>query len=108
MSDSTNINLGALVGAQQKKFYGKYRGQVSDVSDPKRIGRLRAKVPAVLGSTDSGWALPCMPYGGLGVGMFNVPPVGAGVWVEFEGGDPSYPHPLDPPSHPAGSHAAGR
>src|SRR6185436_1862957 len=28
---------------------------------------------------------------GTGMGMFWVPPTGAGVWVEFEGGDPNYP-----------------
>ncbi len=32
-----------------------------------------------------------MPYAGDGVGLFAVPPVGANVWVEFEGGDPDYP-----------------
>jgi len=25
------------------------------------------------------------------VGFFAIPPVGANVWVEFEGGDPDYP-----------------
>ena len=28
---------------------------------------------------------------GSGVGLFTVPPVGANVWVEFEGGDIDYP-----------------
>ena len=32
------------------------------------------------------WATPCVPVGYLGV-----PPVGSGVWVEFEGGDTDYP-----------------
>ena len=35
--------------------------------------------------------MPCVPYAGSGVGFFAVPPVGANVWVEFEGGDPDYP-----------------
>jgi len=26
-----------------------------------------------------------------GVGLFFLPPKGANVWVEFEGGDPDYP-----------------
>jgi hypothetical protein len=35
--------------------------------------------------------MPCVPYGGPQVGLFAVPPVGANVWVEFEGGDLDYP-----------------
>jgi uncharacterized protein involved in type VI secretion and phage assembly len=35
--------------------------------------------------------MPCAPYAGNGVGLFALPPVGAGVWVEFEGGDLDYP-----------------
>jgi len=39
----------------------------------------------------SGWALPCAPYGGTQAGFFSVPPIGAGVWIEFEAGDVSRP-----------------
>ena len=35
--------------------------------------------------------MPSSPYAGPGVGLFIVPPVGANVWVEFEGGDLDYP-----------------
>ena len=35
--------------------------------------------------------MPCVPYAGPGVGMAFLPEVGAGVWIEFEGGDMSYP-----------------
>ena len=55
------------------------------------IGRVRARVPDVMGERDSGWALPCAPFGGDKVGFFAVPAVGAGVWIEFEHGDPDYP-----------------
>ena len=80
--------------AEQKRsqFYGKYRGVVSDVDDPQSMGRLRASVPEVLGEeVVSPWALPCAPYSGDGVGIYAVPPVGAGVWIEFEAGDPARP-----------------
>jgi hypothetical protein len=73
------------------RFYGKYRGIVRDNADPLMIGRLRADVPSVLGDVTSGWALPCLPYTGDGVGLHLVPPVDAGVWIEFEAGDPDYP-----------------
>ena len=73
------------------QFYGKYRGIVTDINDPLMTGRIRARVPDVLGDIESGWALPCAPFGGSGMGFFALPKVGAGVWIEFEHGDPDYP-----------------
>ncbi len=72
-------------------FYGKYRGVVSDNQDPLMQGRIKARVPDVLGDKESGWALPCLPFGGSQMGFFAVPDTGAGVWIEFEHGDPDYP-----------------
>jgi hypothetical protein len=72
-------------------FYGKYRGVVTDNLDPLTIGRIRARVPDVMGERDSGWALPCAPFGGDKLGFFAIPQVGAGVWIEFEHGDPDHP-----------------
>jgi|SRR5215471_13521892 len=71
-------------------FFGKYRGTVSDNNDPTNRGRLKVKVPAVLGSVES-WAMPCVPYAGKGVGFYSLPAPGTGVWIEFEAGDPGYP-----------------
>jgi uncharacterized protein involved in type VI secretion and phage assembly len=73
-----------------KRYYGKFRGTVSSNIDPEMRGRIRVKVPAVLGDNDSTWALPSVPYAGKNVGLFLVPPVDALVWVEFEQGDPDY------------------
>jgi hypothetical protein len=73
------------------RFYGKYRGTVVDNLDPLGQGRLKALVPEVLGEIMSGFALPAAPYAGTGAGFFTVPPVGAGVWIEFEAGDTSRP-----------------
>jgi uncharacterized protein involved in type VI secretion and phage assembly len=73
------------------RHYGKYRGTVTDNQDPRRQGRLKAKVPEILGDVDCGWALPCTPYGADQTGLYTVPPVGAGVWLEFEAGDVSRP-----------------
>jgi uncharacterized protein involved in type VI secretion and phage assembly len=72
-------------------FYGKYRGVVTDNKDPLMTGRVKAKVPDVMGEKETGWAMPCAPFGGSGVGFFALPTVGAGVWIEFEHGDPDYP-----------------
>jgi uncharacterized protein involved in type VI secretion and phage assembly len=72
-------------------FYGKYRGVVTDVNDPRMIGRIKAMVPDVMGDRESGWAMPSVPFGGDGMGFFALPKKGAGVWIEFECGDPDYP-----------------
>ena len=72
-------------------FFGKCRGKVENNLDPLLLGRIQVSVPAVLGESRLAWATPCVPYAGPGVGFFAIPPVGANVWVEFEGGNPDYP-----------------
>jgi uncharacterized protein involved in type VI secretion and phage assembly len=74
-----------------KTFYGKYRGIVTDNNDPLSMGRIRAQVLDVLGDDESGWALPCVPFAGNGMGFYAIPDVGARIWIEFEQGDPDYP-----------------
>jgi hypothetical protein len=74
-----------------KQFFGKYRGKVENNIDPMMLGRLQVSVPAVLGDGSLSWAMPCVPFAGPGVGFFAIPPNGANIWVEFEGGDPDYP-----------------
>jgi uncharacterized protein involved in type VI secretion and phage assembly len=78
-----------LADRLRHRFYGKYRGIVTDV-DSSTL-RIKATVPAVLGTTETGWCLPCVPYAGKDVGFFFLPDTGAAVWIEFEGGDVSYP-----------------
>jgi hypothetical protein len=82
-----------LMRKVERRFYGKYRGFVVNNMDPKRLGRLTLRIPSVLGSEiTSGWAMPCLPYGGQkNQGLFCIPEVGAGVWVEFEEGDLEFP-----------------
>lgn len=78
-----------LADRVHNRFYGKYRGIVTDV-DSSTL-RIKATVPAVLGTTPTGWCQPCVPYAGSNVGFFFLPSTGAAVWIEFEGGDVSYP-----------------
>jgi len=73
------------------KYYGKYRGLVLNNIDPLQTGRILVQVPDVLGIAISSWALPCVPVAGPQMGVYVVPLIGAGVWVEFEGGNPDYP-----------------
>ena len=73
------------------QFFGKYRGKVESNVDPMELGRVQVSVPAVLGEGTLSWAMPCVPYAGDGVGFFFIPPKGANIWVEFEGGDTDYP-----------------
>lgn len=75
------------------KYYGKYRGIVVDNNDPEKLGRLKIKVPSILGNdVVTGWAMPCVPYGGdAGQGFLFIPEVGAGVWVEFGEGELEFP-----------------
>jgi hypothetical protein len=89
---STEEILARLIERVDARYFGRYRGQVTDNSDPDNLGRIRAKVPKILGDEETGWALPTFIYGGASEqGFFAVPDIGAGVWIEFEGGDLSYP-----------------
>ena len=70
---------------------GKYRGTVVNNVDPMQIGRLQAAVPAAAGFIPGSWAMPCLVGAGINSGLFTVPMIGSGVWIEFERGDPDYP-----------------
>lgn len=77
--------------SESKHYYGKYRGTVVNNIDPMQIGRIQVMVPDVSNLMLSSWAMPCTPVAGINMGMFTLPLIGAGVWVEFEQGDPDYP-----------------
>lgn len=76
-----------------ERCFGKHEGVVTDVADPKKIGRVRALVPGVLGEEVAcGWALPCAPAGGgKDRGLLVLPQVGDTVWIEFAAGDVNRP-----------------
>jgi uncharacterized protein involved in type VI secretion and phage assembly len=73
------------------EYFGIYRGKVEQNVDPEQRGRLMVSVPAVTGSGTLNWALPSVPFAGSSVGVWAIPPNGANVWVEYEGGNPDLP-----------------
>ena len=98
------LHLQALmdrIATLESRLYGKYPAFLVDNLDPQGRGRLKVQIPDVLGGeVISGWAEPCVPYGGGDdFGTFSIPPVTTsgegvyttGIWVEFRGGDPRFP-----------------
>lgn len=78
------------------RLYGIYRGVVTANNDPLSKGRIKMQIPQILATETTEWAWPVDPR------LFLVdneatlavplpPTIGQGVWVMFEGGDPSYP-----------------
>ena len=84
-----DVRLQELIDFMRSRYFGKYRGVVIDVDAATM--RVKASVPSVLGGVTSGWAAPCVPYAGPQVGFMMLPEIGGGVWIEFEGGDVSFP-----------------
>ena len=79
-----------LLSWARSHYFGKYRGTVTDNQDSTNRGRIKVSVPSVLPGVEL-WAMPCVPYAGDQVGFYFIPAVGAGVWIDYEAGDPSYP-----------------
>jgi len=86
-----------------RSWAGLWPGTVVDADDPLKQGRVRVRADQVYGLRGSSpeliitddelpWAIPCFDVtGNGGDGVFHVPPVGAGVWLAFWGGDPEEP-----------------
>ncbi len=82
------------MSSKGKTYFGKYRATVVNNVDPDQRGRLMLNIPDALGEIPSSWAEPCVPLAGPTgppMGVYFVPPIGAGVWAEFEHGDPNLP-----------------
>lgn len=70
---------------------GLRRGIVRKNDDPEQMGRLVIEVPGII--DESAWALPAgLPgAGNQRQGLWDIPKVGAQVWVLFEAGDVDSP-----------------
>jgi hypothetical protein len=88
-------------GIKIPRFNSIYMGFVYDNNDPEKQGKCRLRVPVVLGDAISLWALPKNIYTGNSSGFFDIPQIGATVWVTFIEGNVSRPlyetgHPIAP------------
>lgn len=72
------------------RYFGKYRGICINNVDPMFEGKILVSVPA-LGIPAPIWAEGCFPVTGTQAGVYSVPEIGAGVWIEFEQGNLDYP-----------------
>jgi hypothetical protein len=75
------------VSTHAKKFNGLFQGVVVSNVDPFQTGRLLVRVPDVLGGDPCIWAEPATPLAGPASGLYVVPLVDSGVWVQFVDGD---------------------
>ena len=73
------------------KYHGVQRATVVNNIDPLLSGRIQVIATDSTGITPSTWAMPCVPVAGIQTGVFVLPPIGSGVWIMFEHGDPDYP-----------------
>ena len=80
-----------LTEYSSSRFFGKYRGLVTDVNDPNNQGCIKAIVPEIYGKKESPWAFPSAIHAGPNYGLYILPKVKDGVWIEFEAGDKSRP-----------------
>jgi type VI secretion system (T6SS) baseplate-like injector VgrG len=75
----------------RKPVWGIHQGIVEETIDPDRLGRLKVRVPSVLGNTAARWARPCVAEPNRSAATFTPPDAGTPVWIQFEGGDTSRP-----------------
>lgn len=75
------------------RYLGLHAGVVIDNVDPDGLGRVRVEVPGLLPEDGGAWALPFGPAGGGAPqrGLWDVPDIGADVYLHFLGGDPDKP-----------------
>lgn len=73
-------------------FYGIYKAQVVNNSDPNNSGRLILFCPTVHGpDTAQIWARPKAAYAGKQFGLWAIPDVGEWVYVSFDHGRAEFP-----------------
>lgn len=76
----------------ERKMWGSYRGEVTNVDDPEGLGRIKIKLSGLFGEQfETNWAMPKAALVGDDAGFWMIPDVGDFVWVEFQFGDRNSP-----------------
>lgn len=71
-------------------LFGKYRARVENNLDPSGLTPPAGEQPLRLRRRPPAMGAPCLPCA-RDHGLVMLPPVGTGVWIEFEAGDPESP-----------------
>jgi uncharacterized protein involved in type VI secretion and phage assembly len=66
-------------------------GEVTNINDPKKMGRVKVRFPGLDETQESAWGRLLTPGGGASRGNVLIPEVGDEVLVGFEHGDPRQP-----------------
>lgn len=66
-------------------------GEVTNINDPNRTGRVKVRYPGLSATDESAWARLLSVGGGKSRGTVFIPEVGDEVLVAFEAGDPRQP-----------------
>lgn len=78
------VASGVVGTAPKQMYYGIYTATVVSTADPTNQGRIQLKIPQVLGTATSHWALPILTNPVL-------PAINSVVYAQFIGGDVNHP-----------------
>lgn len=76
----------------QQRVYGVTLAEVTDLDDPKGLGRVQVKFPWLSEQIDSGWARIATAWAGGSRGTYLLPEVGDEVVVAFRHGNLKHPY----------------
>jgi uncharacterized protein involved in type VI secretion and phage assembly len=76
----------------QQRVYGVALGEVTDLDDPKGLGRVKVKLPWLSDHEDSAWARIATAWAGGSRGTYLLPEVGDEVVVAFRHGSLQHPY----------------
>lgn len=87
-----DLMTGSSGSGQTKRGWGSLVvGQVTNIDDPQKMGRVKVWYRSLTDGDESGWARVVIPGGGGGRGMQSIPEVGDEVLVGFEHDDKTRP-----------------
>jgi uncharacterized protein involved in type VI secretion and phage assembly len=85
------LSSGRASTAPATNHAGLVVGEVTNINDPNKSGRVKVRYPGLSATDESAWARLLSVGGGKSRGSVSIPEVGDEVLVAFEGGDPRQP-----------------